>query len=269
VRPRPSIGPRLHASAAALIRLLVKTTAYAIDSSQSRPRIAVPLARTLGLGWSVPLDLTCQSPHMPLSFLEVSMSRVPVVPQSDLPEFEQAFSLYEKHMEMVPNTALLVAHRPAILRALIELTYATTGTEGTVVDRPLKQAMFFLASKTRSCDHCQAHTGRNLALMNIPSEKIAAVWEFETSPLFDDRERAALRLARDSAFVPNEVTDEHFVELRKYFDDEQLVELVCTCAIAAWLNCFNDTMATTLESGPIEWAEQVIGPKGWTAGKHG
>jgi len=34
-------------------------------------------------------------------------------------------------------------------------------------------------------------------------EKIAAVWEFQTSPLFTDAERSALNLAFKGALVPN------------------------------------------------------------------
>ncbi|MGI9568952.1 MAG: carboxymuconolactone decarboxylase family protein, partial [Desulfobulbia bacterium] len=99
-------------------------------------------------------------------------------------------------------------------------------------------------------------------------EKIRAVWEFETSPLFTEAERSALRLALNGAIVPNQVKDEDFVEVRKHFDDGEIVELVATIALFGYLNRWNDTMATVLEEYPKSVAERSIGPAGWVVGKH-
>src|SRR5258706_269699 len=94
-------------------------------------------------------------------------------------------------------------------------------------------------------------TPRDRVTPRTHEEKVRAVWEFETSPLFSDAERAALRLARDAAVVPNAVTDEHFVELRKHFSEDQIVDIVAQACNAAWSNRWNDTMATPLEPDPI------------------
>ena len=65
----------------------------------------------------------------------------------------------------------------------------------------------------------------NLAsLYKASDEKIRAVWEFETSPLFSPAERAALRLGYHAALVPNEATKDDFDELKKHFDEGQIVE---------------------------------------------
>ena len=47
----------------------------------------------------------------------------------------------------------------------------------------------------------------------VPDEKIAALWECETSDLFTDAEKAALVLAREAAGVPNTVEAAHFEAL--------------------------------------------------------
>lgn len=110
----------------------------------------------------------------------------------------------------------------------------------------------------------------NLAsIYEASDEKIRAVWEFETSPLFSPAERAALRLGFHAALVPNEASTEDFDELKKHFDEGQIVEIVATIALFGYLNRWNDTMATTLETRAVEVAERAIGSVGWAAGKHG
>lgn len=69
--------------------------------------------------------------------------------------------------------------------------------------------------------------------MGLREEKLAALPDYETSPLFDDGERAVLRYADAMTATPLDVPDALFADLRRRFDDRQLVEL--TSAIA-WEN---------------------------------
>ena len=39
-------------------------------------------------------------------------------------------------------------------------------------------------------------------------------------------------------------------------------------ALFGWLNRWNDTLATTLESEPIEFARENLAAHGWEAGAH-
>ncbi len=68
--------------------------------------------------------------------------------------------------------------------------------------------------------------------------------------------------------MPNAVEDAHFEALRQHFGDEEIVELVAVVALFGFLNRWNDTMATTLEAGPLAFAERQLGGRGWTVGKH-
>jgi alkylhydroperoxidase family enzyme len=109
----------------------------------------------------------------------------------------------------------------------------------------------------------------NLAhIYQASADKIAAVWEYQTSPLFSEAERAALGLAFRASIVPNEVGDDDFAGLKKYFDDEQIVEIVASVALFGYLNRWNDTMSTDLEEYPGGVAAELIGAVGWSAGKH-
>jgi alkylhydroperoxidase family enzyme len=104
-------------------------------------------------------------------------------------------------------------------------------------------------------------------MRDVPEEKIATIWEFESSPLFDDAERAALRFARDASLVPNAVTPGHFDELRRHWDDGQIVEILSVVSLFGFLNRWNDTMATDLEEIPTAFAGSTLGDT-WDPGKH-
>jgi alkylhydroperoxidase family enzyme len=69
--------------------------------------------------------------------------------------------------------------------------------------------------------------------LGVSDEKILALEEYATSPLYDEKERAALEYAERMTFSGQDVDDELFSRLRGYFDEDALVEL--TAAIA-WEN---------------------------------
>lgn len=69
--------------------------------------------------------------------------------------------------------------------------------------------------------------------MGIPDEKILALDEYATSPLYDEKERAALEYADAITLSDRDVTDDLFDRVRRHFDDDALVELT---AVVAWEN---------------------------------
>jgi uncharacterized peroxidase-related enzyme len=193
------------------------------------------------------------------------MARVAPVSRKDVPELEDAFAPVEQRMGFLPNSLLTMARRPVILRAVAELTQAArTG----IVSPELKELVALVASTAAGCRYCQAHTASNATRKGAHAEKIAQVWSYESSDLFSEAERAALRLAHHAALVPNAATDEDFEELRGHFDDGEIVELMTVISLFGFLNRWNDTLATDLETTPLELADVVIGPAGWEPGKH-
>ena len=181
-------------------------------------------------------------------------------------ELEELFAWYESTLGFVPNSFLAMGHKPALLRAFVDLM-RQVWAPGSVPGE-LKALVALVASVSAGCRYCQAHGMGRAAAHGASAEKIAAVWDFEQSPLFGDAERAALRLARDAAQVPNAVSEAHFDELRAHFDDEALVELMATIAAFGFLNRWNDTLATTLEEPSLRLAADTAGTVGWIPGKH-
>ena len=136
------------------------------------------------------------------------------------------------------------------------------------VSRELKQLVFTVASLASGCRHCQSHGAYHLHLIGVQDEKIQALWSFETSDLFDDAERAALRLAMAAGVTPNAVEPENFEDMRKHFSNIQIIEILAVIATGGYLNRWNDTIATVTDQESIDFAKQVLEPVGWDAGKH-
>ncbi len=187
--------------------------------------------------------------------------------REDHPELEELWRLYDETMSFVPNSLFTLARRPEILRAFSELITQIWRT-GTV-PVGLKPLVAIVASTAAGCRYCQAHETVDAKLRGVDERKIAAVWDFERSDLYDDAERAALRFARDASIVPNAVSPEHFEDLREHWDDGEIVELLAVVGLFGFLNRWNDTMATDLEEIPTVFARRTIGSHGWDAGKHG
>jgi len=194
------------------------------------------------------------------------MARIEPIARDDLPQYEPIFELVEESMGFVPSSMPTMARIPKLFEAFGQLAAAVMNAGE--VDRELVQMVAHVASTAAGCQYCQAHTAAHAAHLGVDSAKIEAVWEFETNELFTDAERAALRLARDAAQVPNLATDEHFDELGRHFTENQIVQIVGTISLFGYLNRWNDTMATTLEPEPLAFASAHLATRGWEVGKH-
>ena len=193
------------------------------------------------------------------------MANMEPLRREEHPELEELFALYDETLSFVPNSLFTMARRPEILRAFSELITQIWRT-GTL-PRPLKPLIAIVSSVAAGCRYCQAHEAVDARMRGVTEEKISAIWDFERSPLYDDAERAALRFARDASLVPNEVTPASFEELRKHWDDGQIVEILAVVGLFGFLNRWNDTMATDLETVPLAFASQRYGGR-WEPGKH-
>ncbi len=195
------------------------------------------------------------------------MAHLDPLPREALPQYEELFERYDRIRGFLPNSILTMGRRPKIADAFMQLNQAIL-YEGTVSEQ-LKMLISLITSAASGCLYCQSHMTNLSTVYGASDEKIQAVWEYETSPLFTDAERAALMLAFHAAQVPNTVTAAHFDEVKKHFSEDEIVEIVASISLFGYLNRWNDTMATDLEGPPAQVAERTIGPIGWEAGKHG
>jgi alkylhydroperoxidase family enzyme len=73
----------------------------------------------------------------------------------------------------------------------------------------------------------------------ISDDKMAALPEWSTSPLFDEQERLALELAETMTAGSVDVSDDLYERLAAHFAEPQLVELAATAAMENFRARFN------------------------------
>ncbi len=195
------------------------------------------------------------------------MARITPVRRDGRKDLETVFQITEAVMGFVPNSMLIMARDPDLLAAFAELSAVIVVRPGRI-DPGLKALIMYVVSRSAGCQYCVAHSVNLAASHAIPVRKIEDVWKYERSPEFNDAERAALRFAQAAGRVPNAVTDPDFAELRRHFDEDEVVEIVAAIAFLGFLNRWNDTLATPLEAAPRDFAERHLADAGWTLGKH-
>jgi uncharacterized peroxidase-related enzyme len=196
------------------------------------------------------------------------MPRLPPLRIEELPpDLAAIVRSAEDYMGFVANDALTMAWKPEMLRAA--LPFMRSIYREDKVSFALKRLVGMMASWSAGCGYCVAHTAHGAARLGTSETKIAALAAFETDPQFTAAERAALRVARSAGQVPNAVSDVEWADLRAHFDAEQTVEIVAVIALFGFLNRWNATLATELESSPLTFASRVLRPSGWQSGPHG
>jgi len=189
------------------------------------------------------------------------MPRIDALSRDDVAdELLPILRMSDEVMGFTTNDVLTMARWPELLQALSPIVGTIYGP-GEVSDE-LKRLVGLIASTSGGCRYCQAHTLHGAARAGASEDKLAAVWEFETSDLFSPAERAALRVARGGGSSPNGVTDEDFAVLREHFSERQILEIVAQIALFGFLNRWNDTLNTQLESEPREFAVGKLAGEG-------
>jgi len=182
------------------------------------------------------------------------------------PEIRERFVHYENTRGFTPNSIRTMARRPDIVKAFMALNQAVL-YEGSVPEQ-LKMLISLATSLAAGCRYCQSHMANLSSIYKVPDDKIAAIWEYESSDLFTAAEKAAIRLAIKAGTLPNDASAADFDALKRHFDEGQIVEIVASIALFGFLNRWNDTLATRLEPLPANIARRAIGTAGWEPGKH-
>ena len=87
----------------------------------------------------------------------------------------------------------------------------------------------------------------------------ALVEGYEESPLFTDREKAAIRWAEALTRLEAKSDDAAFARLKEHFTDAEIVELTLASAIFNCFNRFTDPLHLPLEAGSKDVANLLGG----------
>ena len=183
------------------------------------------------------------------------------------PDLRSTFDHFVGTLGFVPNSLLTMQRVPAIASAVVQLNRAVFDPDGAI-DVGFKRLIAHVASTAAGCQYCKAHTTVSATRHGIDEQKMAAIYEYRTSPQFSDKERVALDFAMAAASVPNAVTDELYDRLAGHWSEPEIVEILGVVCMFGVFNRWNDSMATPLEDEPLAVATTVLGGAGWEAGKH-
>ena len=95
----------------------------------------------------------------------------------------------------------------------------------------MKEMCRIYISMEHECGYCSTVRSKVAQEQGLTEKKVMALPQFETSDMFDDRERAALRYAR--LFKQGEHAidrDDVYDDLKQSFSEEEIIELGQLCA---------------------------------------
>ena len=123
---------------------------------------------------------------------------------------------------------------------MMKLSYEIVKFEmkGIRLEPELHYLVVTLASVINGCGFC-LDLGRAVAIReHLGMEKFNALAEYRTSPLFSDRERAALAYVEE-ATRHKRVSDATFEALRKHFSEWEIAEITWLNAVENYYNLIN------------------------------
>jgi len=165
-----------------------------------------------------------------------------------------------KHPGYVGHSLLTLARKPEIANAFREL-HRAVGESLTFPDE-LRSMMWAVMAHADGNPYSEIHAVHAVAYIGkVPTDKLAELWDYETSQQFNDEERAALRYAEAVGRSPKSVGKTHYDALRLHYSEEQIVEMIAVVALGGWLLTWNKVADTDLEEMPVATVRALPGPK--------
>ena len=169
------------------------------------------------------------------------MSRISSLDRSEVSS--RSAALFDKAFAQrgnVPNMFRVMAHRPEIF-ATMQAHFGAVLNTGTVSTR-LKELIIVRTSQVNETPYCLAsHTilARGAGLVR---RSACAPGRMAKRDDFTPAEKAALRLAETVTRDAHAVTDEQFAELRSFYSEGEIVELLCAIGLFNYFNRFNNAL---------------------------
>ncbi|MDG1269849.1 MAG: carboxymuconolactone decarboxylase family protein [Ulvibacter sp.] len=176
-------------------------------------------------------------------------------------------AFFNETLGFCPNSVLTMQRRPAISQAFINLNKAVMANDGRV-SSSLKRMIAWVSSNATGCRYCQAHAIRAAERYGAEKEQLDNIWDYRTHEAFSEAERAALDFSLQASQVPNTVDEAIKQRLYTYWDEGEIVEMLGVISLFGYLNRWNDSMGTTIETGAVQSGKQHLGKHGWEEGKH-
>ncbi len=169
------------------------------------------------------------------------MSRISRLDRSEVtPDLAALYDKVFAQRGNVPNMFRAMAHRPEIF-ATMQAHFAAVLNTGTVPTR-LKELIIVRTSQVNQTPYCLASHTILARGLGWTDEQLNHLADWAQRDDFTAAEKSALRLAETVTRNAHAVTDEQFAELRTYYSEGEVVELLCAIGLFNYFNRFNDAL---------------------------
>lgn len=156
----------------------------------------------------------------------------------------------------------LIARRPELLKRVAAMFAYFLAGEGGLIDPELLELMRLRGANLNACTYCstvrlqpvldsvkpkEAALGLTDISGMTKSQAVAALRDSVDVSRLSPRELAAITLVDRIVVDPHSVDGELFAELRRYFSEDEILELVCASALFTWAGTLN--VAMRVETG--------------------
>ncbi|MDG3084865.1 carboxymuconolactone decarboxylase family protein [Vibrio hannami] len=133
----------------------------------------------------------------------------------------------------------LVWGRVPKLFSTVALLYGALDRKSSPLSPSLRSLVTVRVSQINWCEFCVDINSMTLANRAGSMDKVEALDHWKESELFDEKERAVLAYTEAVTYSDQQVTDDIMAEVKKYFDDDGVVELTGLIAFQNLSSKFN------------------------------
>ena len=166
-------------------------------------------------------------------------SRVPTDPAHRFPWYVRLFLANQRRRygkELEP--ARLWARSPKVFTGL-SLLYGALDRGSSPIDPGLRSLLTVRVSQINWCAFCVDINAATGLKRGVSEEQFAALDQFESSPLFDERQKAALAYAEAMTRTDAGVDEPLMARVKKHFNDDAVIELTAIIAFQNMSSKFN------------------------------
>jgi uncharacterized peroxidase-related enzyme len=133
-----------------------------------------------------------------------------------------------------------MAHRPEIF-ATMQAHFGAVLNTGTVPTK-LKELIIVRTSQVNDTPYCLASHTILARGLGWTDDQLAHLADWPEREDFTPAEKAALRLAETVTRDAHAVSDEQFAQLRSFYSEGEIVELLCAIGLFNYFNRFNNAL---------------------------
>lgn len=167
---------------------------------------------------------------------------IPTKPISAYPWYIRLFFFKQKKTYgKVLEPGMLWARSPKIFMG-VALLYGALNRKSSPLSPSLRSLVTVRVSQINHCEFCIDINATTLLKRGVSEAKTAQLNNWQNSDEFSEIERIALEYTESITYSDKEVTSEQITELKKYFTDDELVELTGMIAFQNMSSKFNSAL---------------------------